>query len=158
MTFSRFRISVLTFLTGLLLALGPGAVPASAATTLTAFKQAVAEAAAQDKALARVVTRTRKLVAVLPNADANDISEYASIFGPREARPMFDIAFEVLNMELAALARQRAVNSAGEGERIAACAARITDLKREADVLNLDRPRSVITAFRELGLALQPPR
>ena len=57
MTFSRFRISVLTFLTGLLLALGPGAVPASAATTLTAFKQAVAEAAAQDKALAEFYKR-----------------------------------------------------------------------------------------------------
>ncbi|MFN0263652.1 DNA polymerase III subunit delta' [Tepidamorphus sp. 3E244] len=113
---------------------------------------------AQDKSLARVVTRTRKLVAALPNADAKDISDYAATFGPREARPMFDIAFEVLDMELAALARTRAVNSAGEGERIAACASRITDMKREADVLNLDRARSVITAFRELGLALQPPR
>ena len=57
MTFTRFRISVLTFLTALTLALGFSAVPAAATTKVTAFKQAVAEAAARDEALSAFYKR-----------------------------------------------------------------------------------------------------
>ncbi|WP_212523248.1 L,D-transpeptidase family protein [Actibacterium sp. MT2.3-13A] len=52
MTLARFRISALTPLVALVLALGFLAAPVAAATTVTAYKQAVAEAAARDEALA----------------------------------------------------------------------------------------------------------
>lgn len=57
MTLTGFRISVLTFLAALTLAVGFSAAPASASTTLTAYKQAVAEAAARDEALAEFYKR-----------------------------------------------------------------------------------------------------
>lgn len=110
---------------------------------------------ASDPAVARTITETLELASAYPRIDEARLTRFATGFGPREGREAFDIAFDVLMLHVCERAREAARESAPGGDSLAQLTSRLAELKREADVLNLDRPRTVLSAFRELGLALQ---
>ncbi|MCB1480287.1 MAG: DNA polymerase III subunit delta' [Rhodobiaceae bacterium] len=108
-----------------------------------------------DPAIAKTVHETSRILQGLPTPDQSQLSGFASSFGPREARAAFDIVFELIDLHLADHARQ----SAGQGDSrrgaaLAECMQSLSRLKREADVLNLDRTRTLLAAFRELALCM----
>ena len=110
---------------------------------------------ASDPVIAKTIGEAGRLLHSLPNPDQGMLSGFTAGFAAREARTAYDVVFELIDLHLVEMARQTV--GQGDSERgavLANCLQNVTGMKRESDVLNLDRTRTLLAVFRELSLSM----